>query len=263
MAFGSDTTTDISGSDAPTFHPFPRLPAEIRDMIWLFSIRGPRFIKVCPSPVNSSLSGATSDIDLSARFPAFFADDGAVSPSLLTVCHRSREIALRFFVMCPYVIVDAAAVLEYRQEPLAFYSLAGFQRLWEATLPQSTIYQPLWFQPAIDTIFLSDDDWPNESSIFWETTAATSWLRNIRSLAVDVGCWNWYCEDIERIWTCPLHVEDSMWGALEELVVVTRSDQKTCRSQWRKSSKVMPTLKFIKKTKLCESDRWEILPGPT
>ncbi|KAF7861459.1 hypothetical protein EAF04_008024 [Stromatinia cepivora] len=69
-----------SGTTETAFHPFPRLPLELRRKIWRSSLPGPRLIRI-------SLRGEN------------FMSNAALSIGL-QICKESRDETLRFYKLC-------------------------------------------------------------------------------------------------------------------------------------------------------------------
>jgi hypothetical protein len=72
-----------------TFHPFPRLPSELRHLIWQYSLPDPRWIEPVLRTQRPNWRWTPTPKQNSSTSPS--------DPIILQVCHESREFALKFY----------------------------------------------------------------------------------------------------------------------------------------------------------------------
>lgn len=87
-----------------TFHPFPRLPFEIRLLIWEEILRKPSLIVVFPrgyyhGVMPNKTNSASYDSGIDVTFPKFISH-GDRSPILLRICGESRALGLKVYEIC-------------------------------------------------------------------------------------------------------------------------------------------------------------------
>ena len=85
---------DTVTKTAQSFTLFPKLAPELKDMVWEFSLPGPRMITIAGDFSNE----ATLANHISWHHdPSFKINANTISTSLLQTCSRSRQIALRHY----------------------------------------------------------------------------------------------------------------------------------------------------------------------
>lgn len=115
-------STTITSRFTKRFLPFPRLPVELRLLIWQHAIPGPLVHELYPSCPTSSPYNFKTRLQSNRRR----------IPTLLHTCQESREVALTHYSLMSY---DPLPVTEPRE------AVAGIM--------------PFYFNPAVDTLFLN------------------------------------------------------------------------------------------------------------
>jgi hypothetical protein len=135
-----------------TFEPFPKLPLELRRLIWRYALPGPRLVTVI-----EALSSPDSGIlfidrcDGSGKVLASgltrLQEKSAKPPPLLRVCRESRQVALGSYKFCFGTHVSDTSLLTEE-----FYSGSLFRRLAGEPLPP---YEP----PVVRTVPHAERTW--------------------------------------------------------------------------------------------------------
>lgn len=81
------STLSVAATSHDQFHPFPRLPLELRLQIWNLALPGPRVVQVIEAKKRHMLT----------RQASYHWTSNSPSPILLRVCKESREEALRTY----------------------------------------------------------------------------------------------------------------------------------------------------------------------
>ncbi|PNP43503.1 hypothetical protein TGAMA5MH_04475 [Trichoderma gamsii] len=103
---------------ATTFHPFPRLPSEIRSQIWILASR-PRLVHISITPTAMRPWKRTGDYDFASPTPP---------PALMHACRESRQCApyqKSFFTILPN---EEEEEEEEEEEAEARYIWVDFER---------------------------------------------------------------------------------------------------------------------------------------
>jgi hypothetical protein len=157
----------LQGERPCTFHAFPNLPAELQNMIWRYSLPGPRVIRAAYIEGEDYAKGS-------------FVFRDACPPAVLHVCQNSRREALIFYQSLSES-VSTNSVFEYDSE---FECEATDDD--QSQDSRSRIQRPrsIYFDPTLDTIYLMGPYF-QKGPLYLDFTRGFPDLKKIQSLAME------------------------------------------------------------------------------
>ncbi|KAM0132866.1 hypothetical protein ACHAP3_006155 [Botrytis cinerea] len=188
------TKWKLSKANPPrTFHAFPNLPPELQNMIWRYSLPGPRVIRAAYVQRGDY-----------AKTPFVFRD--ARPPTALHVCQHSREEALKFYKLLSES-VSANDDFEYDSEfecdsaddlPECHPTDDNQSQDSGSRIPRS---RSIYFDPALDTIYLMTP-FCQKGPLYVDFAEGFPGINQIQSLAIDYYPGSHIIEELFHIIFC-------------------------------------------------------------
>jgi hypothetical protein len=141
-----------------TFTRFPKLPLELRNMIWEFTANVPRNIDVW-APIIEDMSFHWKEDDDHMVFKPFRFCTSRPVPSILHVNKESRAIALRFYQLSFDTHVEPGGYYLKITYPATIYLNFDVDRICPMGPYQEDAFMNLWYpkQPPICAVNIHDD----------------------------------------------------------------------------------------------------------
>jgi hypothetical protein len=210
----------------PPFDVFPKLPPEVRRLIWRCALPGPRLVTVVEAKRPPGIRFLYIDRcdgsgpQLAFGFSRLEEQPVGPPPPLFHVCRESRQVALESYKFCFSTRINSTSLLT---EEIHSYPRRAGQPVPPYKPPvvrpvqhADRTWTGVCFQSACDTIYLRRAGFG-----IWEilTSARAEELEtgNIRSLAVSFECY----EMMPR-WFLGLHAP--FFSGLTELIIVAEED---------------------------------------
>lgn len=173
----------LPGANNPReFHAFSNFPPELQNMIWRYSLPGPRVIRA------------------KLRSAGYFVFRDALPPTALHVCRSSRQEALRF-----YELLSESESTDNQSECDTIDDLSEYDSIDDLSESNSTddLFESdhtdddqlqdsksgiprsrsIYFNPALDTVYLMPDH--KEKCLYASFASRFPNIARIRSLAID------------------------------------------------------------------------------
>jgi hypothetical protein len=157
----------LQGKMPRTFHVFRNLPAELQNMIWRYSLPGPRVIRA------AYIEGQDDE-----KGPFVFRD--ACPPTVLHVCKSSRQEALIFYKPLSQS-VSTDYIFEYDSELECDATDDDKSQVSESRIQRS---RSIYFDPTLDTIYLMTPYF-QQGPLYLEFARSFPDIKKIQSLAME------------------------------------------------------------------------------
>lgn len=187
------------------FHAFPNFPPELQNMIWRYSLPGPRVIRA------------------KLRSADYFVFGDARPPTALHVCRSSRQEALRF-----YELLSESESTDNQSECDTIDDLSEYDSTDDLSESNSTDDDQLqdrksgisrsrsiYFNPVLDSVYLMPDH--KEKSLYSSFASRFPNIARIHSLAIDFSPGSDFMWDLCVMLSCSK-------GNLKEILLVVTKD---------------------------------------